>query len=511
MVIARVRSSTVSGLSGVPVDVEVRPRDGTKKKFVIIGLGDSAVRESAERVISALRSGKYEIPEETLVNLAPAELRKEGSAFDVPIAVGVLIATGVLPEQFGRELHFHGELALNGEVRPIRGVVALALAALHSEHRSIVVPYQNVTEALLVEGVRVFGIHRITDVIDIAYGNFPEARAEECASPSALSRPLYEVWGQERAKRALVIAAAGTHNLLMIGPPGCGKSMMAERFPSILPALSSEEKQEILRVHSIAGLPLERILQGERPVRAPHHLVSEVGLTGGAYRPGEISLAHRGVLFLDELPEFRRAAIEGLRAPLESGKVLISRAKGSWSYPARFQLLAAMNPCPCGRLGVKGASCLCSRGAIASYLSKISQPVLDRIDLHVELSAIPLEVLSEGGHAREGEDMYLKTDAVREQVMRARNLQLARFSTTNNEVSGELLRREGEFTLKAREMLEKIGTRIGLSARGFVRVMRVSRTIADLQESPQVTEEHVAEAASFRSLERLHRYCEARA
>ena len=295
----------------------------------------------------------------------------------------------------------------------------------------------------------------------------------------------------------------------MIGPPGCGKSMLAERLPSILPPLDDSEKLEVLRIHSVAGLGVEGVLRGERPFRAPHHLISDAGLTGGGstVRPGEISLSHRGVLFLDELPEFRRSALESLRAPLETGKILVSRARGSWNFPARFQLIAAMNPCPCGRLGVKELQCLCSRGNIFAYLRKLSQPLLDRIDLHVDLHAVALRTLVEGGGAKGSS--YASADTMKKRIQSARDRQFTRYASPNNEVSGELLRERGAITPEALSLIERGAQKLGLSGRGFLRILRVARTIADLEGEEKVLTSHAGEAVMYRSLERIQQYCEA--
>ena len=395
----RVRTSALTGVDAISVDVEVELSSATKPLWTVIGLGDSAVKEARDRVGSALRYYGIKIPERVLINLAPAEVKKEGSSFDCAIVLGILIAAGVVPSnETIQSTRFHGELALDGTFKSVRGVAALAIEAVRSGAQCIVVPEVNVAEALLIEGISVVGVTSITDLILYVRGELVGETNRSCdGGPRSSPAPTFaEVRGQRAAKRALEIAAAGGHNLLMIGPPGCGKSMLASRFMSILPSLSREEILDVVKIHSIAGLPIDDVLAGSRPMRSPHHGASDVGLIGGGStpRPGEISLAHHGVLFLDEFPEYSRTALEGLRAPLETGRVVITRARGSLLFPAQFQLIAAMNPCPCGRLGVSGITCECSPGSIQSYLRKLSQPILDRIDLHVEMEAVPLSVLS---------------------------------------------------------------------------------------------------------------------
>lgn len=510
--LARIRTSALSGVEARPVDVEVRVSDTGERSMIIIGLGDGAVRESRDRVLSAIRHSGFKVPKKILVNLAPAELRKEGASFDLPIALALLAASRQLDNVPPATTHFHGELSLDGKVKAVRGVVALAVQCVQAGGKELVVPAPNLAEARLIAGIASVGVESLVELIQYLKGSSIPDRLECAPAPKAHPcRCLSDVWGQERAKRALLIAAAGGHNLLMIGPPGCGKSMLAERFPRLLPPLRGDELLESVKIHSIAGLPLQGILAGERPFRAPHHLTSDAGLIGGgpSPRPGELSLAHHGVLFLDEFPEYRRSAIEALRAPLESGRVVISRARGSVEYPARVQLLAAMNPCPCGRLGSdvgaqsaesRAMVCRCSRTAVYAYLKKLSQPILDRIDLHVELDAVPLHAMTS---ATTGTDDQLMVAA----VVCARGIQHDRGGVINAHLAGQNLAAVLRPRPAALALLERACERSAISARGFMRILRVARTIADLDAAAEIAEHHVAEAVSFRSLERLERYC----
>jgi len=506
--LAKVRTGVLTGLDAVSIEVEVRVKNGSPS-FTIIGLGDGAVRESRERVMAAVRQTGFGLPDQILVSLAPAEIKKEGSGLDLPIALGILVASGQVSGEVVEGRSFFGELALDGGVRPVRGALALTINAYEQGQREIVVPAPNEAEAGLIEGGRVVGIDSLAELI--AYcrdGVVPTSggriRPPRRAHPRD-ERRLSDVWGQESAKRGLVIAAAGGHNLLMIGPPGCGKSMLAGAFGSIAPPLTREEILETVKIHSVAGLPLEGILSGLRPIRSPHHVISDAGLIGGGSspRPGEISLAHNGVLFLDEFPEFRRTALDSMRAPIEAGSVSITRAKASVTFPASFQLLAAMNPCPCGRLGSVGGGCVCSRNAIHTYLGKISQPILDRIDLHVELSAVPLAKMAE----RPSEARHVEEETLRVVVREARERQFRRAGSLNARLSSAEMRETLAVDGAALTLLERAAQRTGLSARGYMRILRTARTIADLDGSDRVLSPHIAEAVQFRSLERIERYC----
>lgn len=488
------------------MDVEVQVRGGIPR-FIIIGLADSAVRESRDRVVSAIKHSGMYLPDQILVNLAPAEVKKEGSSFDLAIALGVLAASGQIRAERLTDRSFHGELSLNGNVRPVRGAVVLAIAACEQKLSGIVVPRENAAEAALIQGIDVISVQSLSELVkhinDDGMGQDLEVLHAEPAGTVRRRFPaISEVVGQESAKRAMLIAAAGGHNLLMIGPPGCGKSMLAARFPGLLAPLDGQQRMETVRIHSLAGLPVQGLLDGQRPFRNPHHVISEAGLVGGGSppRPGEISLAHNGVLFLDEFPEFRRPALEALRAPLEEGRITVTRARGSCRFPARIQLLAAMNPCPCGRLGVKGSGCQCPHAAIQQYLKKLSRPILDRIDLQIELEAVPLGLMQQGAGADLCED-----DRMREMVLLAQERQIMRQGKNNAGLSSEEAGRLVRLNDKAVLLIEQASRRMALSARGYFRVLKVALTIADIEGAERVMPEHVAEAVGLRGLDRLER------
>lgn len=502
--LARVKTSALSGIDAAPVEVEVEVGRGPQR-FILVGLGDAAVKEARERVAAAIQICGFKFPEQVLVNLAPAELKKEGSYFDLPIAVGILVAIGIVEGAAVEHRTFHGELGLDGSLKPVRGAVARTITSRQMACDQIVVPAQNVAEARLVPGVRAIGAASLADVIRLCRGEellySPPKADENLGALQAERLSLDDVKGQCVAKRALTIAAAGGHHLLMVGPPGCGKSMLAARVPSLLSPLQGDELLEVAKVHSVASLDVRPILSGQRPVRSPHHSISENALVGGGPmpRPGEISLAHRGVLFLDEFPEFRRAAIEALRTPLETRRVTVSRVKQVVEFPAHFQLIAAMNPCPCGRLGAGAQSaCLCSRAALRNYLAKLSRPILDRIDIQVELQAVTFDELQGVPNA--------KRDCRRSDVVRAQELQRARQFVLNAELAPPLLNRYAVCDAKALSLLERATDRLGLSARGCIRVMRVARTIADLAGDTDICAPHVAEALAFRALERIEQF-----
>lgn len=504
--LVKLKSAAISGVDGTTVDVEVRLQKGTSE-FSIIGLGDNAIREARDRVRSSILTAGFERSEmRVLINLAPAELKKEGSGYDLPMALGVMAAAGMVCQDEFSSSAFHGELALDGRVRPVRGVLPMALVAYESGLSTIFVPYENAAEAAMVSGLTVIPIRSLVEAVSCLNGNCtiePFSNPHKAPISPFSHRDIADVWGQEEAKRAMLIAAAGGHNLLMIGPPGCGKSMLAECFAGLLPPLTPQEAIEVVKIHSVVGLSVQHYLAGERPYRAPHHVVSDVGLIGGGTvpRPGEISLAHRGVLFLDELPEFRRSSLESLRTPIETGRVSIVRSRAILELPSRFQLIAAMNPCPCGSLG--GKKCSCSAVNVANYLRKLSQPILDRIDLHVELQHVPLGVLGKD------EGKGRSTERLQKEVIKARTLQLNRQGVLNADIEAKKMLRANPLSPKAEKLIELASKKIGISARGFTRILRVARTIADLSGDPKILESHIAEAIGFRALERLSGYLRA--
>jgi magnesium chelatase family protein len=506
--IAKVKSSTIFGIEGLPVEVEVETGRGTPARFNIIGLGDNAVREARDRVTAALKSSGFAVPTRVLVNLAPAEVKKEGSSFDLAIALGILISSGQLRAAKVSALSFYAELSLDGQLKPVQGVTSFAISALQRGEQGIIVPIANLKEARLLSGLNVLAFSHLLEVVAFLSGQVPnttkehETAQESLAPEQAESKSMGEVVGQDFAKRALTIAAAGGHNLLMIGPPGCGKSMLAERLPSILPPLSESEMLELARIYGVSGLSIDKILKAIRPFREPHHVISEAGLIGGGSypRPGEVSFAHRGILFLDEFVEFKRSVVEALRSPLEMGRVTITRAKASFKFPAKFQLIAAMNPCPCGRLGSgMSAQCNCSAGAITTYLAKLSEPILDRIDLHVELRAVSIkEIYSNKTSSLEEADCKL-----REQVVKARKVQLDRHPKLNSELGPRELKKVAPIDDKCQSLIQMAAVKQGLSARAYNRIIKVSRTIADLDGSQNIKAPHLAEALSYRNLDRL--------
>ena len=497
----------VHGIDAALITIETDVSRGIR--YNMVGLPDNAVRESQQRIDSALRFNDYKLPgKKIVINMAPADIRKEGSAYDLPIAMGILTASEqIVAPEIGQYVMM-GELSLDGGLQPLKGVLPIAIRAREEGFEGLIVPKQNAREAAVVDKLKIYGANTIKEVIDFLTGAITieptvvNTREEFKTKVNHFDIDFADVKGQENVKRALEIAAAGSHNLIMIGPPGAGKTMLAKRIPTILPPFTLKEALETTKIHSVAGkIDRETSLMTRRPFRSPHHTISDVALVGGGTfpQPGEISLAHNGVLFLDELPEFKRTVLEVMRQPLEDRQITVSRAKFSVEYPASFMLVASMNPCPCGFYNHPSKPCVCAPGMVQKYLNRISGPLLDRLDIHLEVVPVPFNKLSE---MRSGET----STEIRERVIKAREIQRERFANeniyANAQMSSKMLRAYCQIDPSGQALLKTAMEKLGLSARAYDRILKVSRTIADLEGIESIQAYHLGEAIQYRSLDR---------
>lgn len=506
--LVKVFGAAVHGIDAILVTIEVNCTKGIK--FMLVGLPDASVKESHERIISAVQVNGYKFPrQQVIINMSPADLRKEGAAYDLPLAIGILAAAKEIENDKLSDYMIMGELSLDGSILPVKGILPIAIKARELGFKGIIVPSKNGKEAAIVNNLDVYAVDNICEVIDFLNNRrqleptIVDTRSEFYHSQQESELDFLDVKGQESVKRALEVAAAGGHNIIMIGPPGAGKSMMAKRIPSILPPLTLQEALETTKIHSVAGkMGADIALMSHRPIRSPHHTISDVALVGGGIypQPGEISLAHNGVLFMDELPEFNRSVLEVMRQPIEDRRITISRSKFTVDYPASFMLVSSMNPCPCGFYNHPNKACLCPAGAVQRYLNKISGPLLDRIDIQIEIVPVPFEAMSS---RRLGET----SKSIRERVIEARDIQAERFRDdegiyNNAQMTSKLLRKYAIPNDEGLSLLKLAMDKFNLSARAYDRILKVSRTIADLDKSDEILAEHIAEAINYRNLDR---------